>query len=75
MSKNVKIQVASGGWDRDVMAQQLQPLLSLWSGLTENSTVLRPVRTGKTPPSLPVDVFVEMEATSAHQVRTQPCIS
>lgn len=59
-------EVASGGWDRDVMAQQMQPLLLLWASLTHSSAVLRPVRASRADMVLPVDVFVEMEAASAH---------
>uniref|UniRef100_A0A7S0W0F2 Cytoplasmic dynein 2 heavy chain 1 n=2 Tax=Hemiselmis TaxID=77924 RepID=A0A7S0W0F2_9CRYP len=59
--------VASGGWDREKMAQQMKPLLDLWQTLTNGSSVLKPVKKGKAG-SLPVDVFVAMEAESAHHL-------
>jgi len=59
--------VAAGGWDKELMSQQLQPLLSLWQTLTSGSSVLKPIK-ASTSSTLPVDLFVFMEAEAAHKL-------
>jgi len=62
--------VAEGGWDRDRVAGQLQPLLQLWQTLTTGTSALKQGKgeAGKRAGAMPVDNFVAMEAEVAHGV-------
>ena len=58
--------VAAAGWDREVMAEQMQPLLTLWQTITSGNSALKPSNHGLVVEKAePVDSFVAMEADAA----------
>jgi dynein heavy chain 2 len=59
-------EVSKGGWDKERMAQQLQPLLQLWNTLVSGSPVLKAPKLNAKATTSPVDSFVAMEAEFAH---------
>eukprot|EP00960_Hanusia_phi_P042469 755515-Hanusia_phi.AAC.1 len=59
--------VKLGGWDRDRMSAQLQPVIILWQNLVKNPRVLK-VPKGSNDVSLPVDSFIIMEAQNAYNL-------
>ena len=62
--------VAEGGWVRERLQGQLQPLLQLWQTLISGTSALKEPKgeAGKRAGALPVDNFVAMEADAAHRV-------